>query len=90
MIEVYWNMGKSNIEEWGKTNRNDLHVDDSVSVRFFVLVKGENGNAYNAVNEEMYCSIHEMAKIVADSCVDVRNSRESIFYGYKGRKSWRY
>ena len=50
----------------GETERNYLYLFDAVSAILTVLAKGENGNAYNAANEETYCSIYEMAKLVAD------------------------
>lgn len=41
-----------------------LSVDDAVRAIIFALVKGESGQAYNAVNEDAYCSIKEMAELV--------------------------
>lgn len=52
----------------GETKRNYLYLDDAVEAVFTVLMKGENGNAYNAANEDTYCSIYEMAKLVAEKC----------------------
>lgn len=58
----------------GETRRNYLYLFDAVSAVLTVLEKGENGNAYNAANEETYCSIYEMAKLVADECAEGRIS----------------
>lgn len=54
----------------GKTKRNYLYVSDAVRAILTVLLNGENGTAYNAANEETYCSIYEMAHLVADNCAD--------------------
>lgn len=43
-----------------------LSVDDSVRAILTALVKGKSGEAYNAVNEDAYCSIREMAQLVLD------------------------
>lgn len=50
----------------GETRRNYLYTADAVSAILTVLIKGVNGNAYNAANESVFCSIYEMASIVAD------------------------
>ena len=50
----------------GETCRSYLDVDDAVSAIFTVLMKGGTGEAYNAANEETYCSIYEMARMVAE------------------------
>lgn len=49
----------------GETKRNYLYTDDAVSAILTVLERGENGQAYNAANEDTYCSIYEMAQLVA-------------------------
>lgn len=41
-----------------------LSVNDAVSAILTVLVNGEPGEAYNAVNQDTYCSIKEMAELV--------------------------
>jgi len=50
----------------GETKRSYLYIDDAVSAIFTVLLYGKSGEAYNAANEETYCSIFEMAKLVAE------------------------
>ena len=50
----------------GETKREYLYTADAVSAILAVLLKGENGQAYNAANEHTYCSIFEMAKLFAD------------------------
>lgn len=49
----------------GGTRRVYLYTADAVTAILTVLLKGENGEAYNAANEETYCSIREMADMVA-------------------------
>lgn len=52
----------------GETKRNYLYTADAVSAILAVLLKGNVGEAYNAANEETYCSIYEMAHLVAEEC----------------------
>jgi len=54
----------------GETKRNYLYTADAVSAILTVLLHGEPGEAYNAANEETYCSIYEMAEMVADECAN--------------------
>ena len=49
----------------GETKRNYLYVGDAVAAVLTVLLKGENGDAYNAADEDTYCSIYDMANMVA-------------------------
>lgn len=53
----------------GETKRNYLYTADAVTAILTVLLKGKNGEAYNAANENTYTSIYEMANIVATHCV---------------------
>lgn len=49
----------------GKSKRCYLYTMDAVSAILTVLLKGKAGTAYNAGNPETYCSIREMAQMVA-------------------------
>ena len=49
----------------GETERSYLYTGDAVSAILTILLKGENGQAYTVANEETYCSIYEMASLVA-------------------------
>lgn len=49
----------------GETKRNYLYTEDAATAILAVLQYGEKGNAYNAANESTYCSIYEMANLVA-------------------------
>lgn len=49
----------------GKTKRVYLYLADAVTAILTVLLSGETGRAYNAANEETYCSIYDMAQLVA-------------------------
>ena len=50
----------------GETERDYLYTDDAVSAILTVLLNGKDGEIYTAANEETFCSIYEMAKLVAD------------------------
>lgn len=52
----------------GETKRNYLYTTDAAAAILTVLLKGEKGEAYNVANEESYCSIYEMADLVARRC----------------------
>lgn len=52
----------------GMTKRNYLYTEDAVNAILTVLEKGNPGEAYNVANEETYCSIYDMACIVAQKC----------------------
>lgn len=52
----------------GETKRCYLSTNDAVTAILTVLLKGENGQAYNAANEATYCSIYEMAEMIAREC----------------------
>lgn len=49
----------------GKTKRCYLYTADAVTAILTILLKGESGHAYNAANPETYCSIREMAEMIA-------------------------
>ena len=49
----------------GETRRNYIYTADAVTAILTVLLKGKIGQAYNAANENTYCSIKEMADFVA-------------------------
>ena len=50
----------------GGTERSYLYTADAVTAILTVLLCGSNGEAYNAANEDAYCSIREMAECVAN------------------------
>lgn len=49
----------------GTSKREYLYTADAVTAILTILLCGQNGEAYNAGNPKTYCSIVEMAKIVA-------------------------
>ncbi len=49
----------------GESKRMYLDTIDAVTAILTILLKGENGAAYNAANKETYCSVKEMAELVA-------------------------
>ncbi len=54
----------------GETKHCYLYLPDAVSAIFTILFNGENGQIYNAANEDTYCSILEMANIVSSLSKD--------------------
>jgi nucleoside-diphosphate-sugar epimerase len=52
----------------GETCRSYLYTADAASAILTVLAFGAVGEAYNAANEATYCSIYEMAQMVANEC----------------------
>lgn len=57
----------------GATERSYLYTTDAVTAILMVLLKGKNGQAYNAADEKTYCSIAEMAeKVAEDGGIKVR------------------
>lgn len=50
----------------GETERSYLYTEDAVSAILTILLHGENGQAYSVANDKTYCSIYEMATMVAD------------------------
>lgn len=56
----------------GETKRSYLYTADAVTAILTVLLKGQGGEAYNAANEDTYCSILEMAELAAGRDVKVR------------------
>ena len=49
----------------GKTKRNYLFTQDAATAILVALLSDVAGEAYNAANEDTYCSIYEMAELVA-------------------------
>ena len=54
----------------GATERPYLYTADAVSAILHGMLKGEPGEAYTAANPESYCSIREMAELVAGTVAD--------------------
>lgn len=71
----------------GETKRNYLYTGDAATAILTVLTSGKDGEAYNAANEETYCSIYEMARLVADTfgngkCTVKIEERDAASLGY--------
>lgn len=71
----------------GDTKRSYLYTADAVCAILMILLKGDDCNAYNVANESTYCSILEMANLVADKCsnppIEVKVEIENPdHYGY--------
>ena len=59
----------------GLTERSYLYTADAVTAILTVLLCGENGESYTAANADTYCSIYQMAELVAkelaNNCISV-------------------
>lgn len=60
----------------GDTTRNYLYTADAVTAILAVLEKGINGMAYNVANENIFCSIREMAEMF---CKESESSINVLF-----------
>ncbi len=47
----------------GETKRNYCYVSDAVSALFYILCRGQNGEAYNVAGDHTFISIYELAKL---------------------------
>ena len=52
----------------GDTRRNYLYLADACTAILSVLTRGADGEAYNGANEATYCTIKDMADLVASRC----------------------
>ena len=52
----------------GETKRCYLSVRDAVRAILLVMIRGGINEAYNAANEETYCTVREMAEMVCHEC----------------------
>lgn len=71
----------------GETKRNYLYTLDASKAILTVLLRGETGSAYNAANECTYCSVYEMANIVAKKIMKgkikvIINDADASNFGY--------
>lgn len=72
----------------GETARNYLYTADAATAIFMTLFSDKKGEIYNVTNENTYCSIYEMAKLVAEKCakgtinVRVKLEKDIEQYGY--------
>lgn len=56
----------------GLTCRSYLYTADAAAAILTVMLRGKDGEAYNAANEATYCSIRQMAELVAKECAGGR------------------
>lgn len=71
----------------GNSKRCYLYTMDAVSAILTVMLKGQVGKAYNAGNRETYCSVKEMADMVASQ---IAHSRIKVIFSedIKGNKKF--
>ncbi len=63
----------------GLTERSYLDISDAVTAILLAMLEGKSGEAYTAANEETYCSIYEMARLVADEYgIDVMVEEQDV------------
>jgi len=69
----------------GETERCYLYTADAASAVLTVLLKGESREVYNVANECTYCSIREMAELVAKlGSIKVQYEIDTVQRGYAG------
>ena len=66
----------------GETERSYLYTADAVTAILKLLAEGEPGQAYTAANPQTYCSIADMAQLVAD---DAAGGRIRVRYDIDSR-----
>lgn len=68
----------------GETERCYLYIDDAVSAILKILFNGKSGEAYTVANDATYCSIYEMASMVAKEygINVVIDEEDAANYGY--------
>ena len=69
----------------GETKRCYIYLEDAVAAIFRIMTAAESGEAYNVANHATYCSIYEMAQMVAGQLAGHRISvvireKENAFY----------
>ncbi|GLU98389.1 NAD-dependent epimerase/dehydratase family protein [Megamonas funiformis] len=67
----------------GKTYRNYLYLADAVTAILTILLSEKYGEAYNVANEETYCSIKEMAELVAS---DISNKEIKVIFNFDDKR----
>ena len=65
----------------GESSHSFLYTMDAVSSILKVLLEGESGQAYTAANEETYCSIADMARMV---CAKFSGGKSRVVFDLGG------
>lgn len=71
----------------GETVRNYCYVSDAIRAIIYILIKGENGTAYNVANEETAISIRGMAEMLIERYAD---ANIKVVYDFSEKKSYGY
>lgn len=68
----------------GETERDYLYTSDAITGILTVLLNGKNGEIYTAANENTFCSVYEMASLVAKIYdIQVRVEKQDVSkFGY--------
>ncbi|WP_302177474.1 NAD-dependent epimerase/dehydratase family protein [Megamonas funiformis] len=67
----------------GKTYRNYLYLADAATAILAVVLSEKYGEAYNVANEESYCSIKEMAELVANN---ISNREIKVIFNFDDKR----
>lgn len=51
----------------GKSSKCYIYTIDAINALFYILFKGNDGDAYNVANEDTYISIYELAKFLKNN-----------------------
>lgn len=71
------------IKSSGKQKRSFCYIGDMISAIFLILIKGKNGEAYNAANPKEFFSIKSLAKKIAK-----KNNAIKIIYKKRNKRDF--
>ena len=65
----------------GATKRPVIYASDAISAILTVLLKGVDGQAYTAANEETFCTIRETAEMIVS---EIAENKIKLVFDIKG------
>lgn len=65
----------------GATKRPVIYISDAVSAVLTVLLKGSDGQAYTAANDDAFCTIRETAEMIVS---EIAKNRIKVVFDIKG------
>lgn len=71
----------------GKSEGNYCYLRDTVRALLILLIKGENGEAYNISNPETHTTIADMAKMV---CEKIANNKIKVVFDIQEQNNYGY
>ena len=66
----------------GNAIRSFMYITDAIKAMFYVMLKGNSGEAYNIVSEQGELSVKELAEVVANNVV---NKKVRVVFEYEHR-----